>query len=65
MQYMICLVGITIRRAAHQLALPLEGFLHSVALVCSAILHYTRRHVYLNIADIRNTELILKLKGEA
>lgn len=60
-----CLASITTRRAVHQLILSLESFLHSAALVCSAILLYTRPHVYLNIADIRNTELILKLKGEA
>lgn len=58
-------VSITLKWAVRTQIVSLEGFLHSTALVCLAILHYTHLHEYLNIADIRKMELILKFKGEA
>ena len=57
--------SITFNVAVQVLIASLGGFLHSTALVCSAILHYTHLREYLNIADARKTELILKFKGEA
>ena len=65
MQYMICRLSIISRLSRSVTdSLPLE-LLATVALVCSAILHYTRLNEYLNIAGIRKMELVLKFAGEA
>ena len=65
MRCTIYLGSITSKLAVQAPIVSLESFLHRMALVCSAILHYTRLHEYLNIADVRKTELILKFKDGA
>jgi hypothetical protein len=60
-----CQVSITFKIAVQAWIASLNSFFRRTALVCSAILHYTHRHKYLNIAAVRKTELILKFEGEA
>ena len=58
-------VSITFKVAVQAWIAPPDGFFHRMALVCSAILHYTQCHNYLNIAAVGKTELILEFEGEA
>jgi hypothetical protein len=65
MRFMICRPSITNRLSRSVTdSFPLE-YLATAALVCSAILHYTRLHENLNIAGIRKMELVLKFADEA
>ena len=65
MRYTTYLVSITLKLAVHAPIASLEGLLNRMALVCSAILHYTHPQEHLNIAAVGKTELILKFEGEA